>query len=85
MSDAPEKTGDGTNALARLTVPLLASLSLGLAPFVPEPHIFGKLRWLAGGAHGMATMDWLDLCFHGAPWVWLAVELMVVAWRRLRP
>ncbi len=84
MSAAPDKSGVEPNALSRVGTPLLASLSLGLAPFVPEPHIVGKLRWVAGGAHGMTSLDWMDLCFHGAPWVWLAVELALVAWRRLR-
>ena len=46
-------------------------LTLGLAPFVPEPHIWGKLRWVAGGAHGMGPMDWFDLVFHGLPWLLL--------------
>ena len=50
---------------------LLASLTLGLAPFVPEPHIVGKLQWVLGGATGMQLMDWGDLLFHGAPWVLL--------------
>ena len=59
-----------------LVGPLLASLSLGLAPFVPEPHLVGKLRWVAGGAQGMGAMDWFDLALHGAPWVWLAVTLV---------
>ena len=40
---------------------LVLSLFLGLAPFVPEPHLVGKLRWVAGGAVGMAPMDWLDM------------------------
>jgi hypothetical protein len=47
----------------------IASLTLGLAPFVPEPHIFGKLRWLWGGAVGMQSMDWFDLALHGIPWL----------------
>ena len=55
----------------RLLVPALASLTLGLAPFTPEPHVVGKLRWVLGGAHGMAGADWFDLALHGAPWVWL--------------
>lgn len=50
---------------------LLASLTLGLAPFVPEPHIMGKLRWILGGANGMELMDWMDFLMHGAPWLWL--------------
>ena len=46
-------------------------LLLGLAPFFPEPHIWGKIRWVAGGAVGMEPMDWLDLLWHGAPWILL--------------
>lgn len=48
---------------------LLLSLTLGLAPFTPEPHLFGKIRWVAGGAEGMGLMDWFDLLMHGTPWV----------------
>ncbi|MDO8368230.1 MAG: hypothetical protein Q7T20_15630 [Saprospiraceae bacterium] len=50
---------------------ILACLLLGLAPFVPEPHLLGKLRWVAGGAVGMQAMDWFDLAWHGLPWVLL--------------
>ena len=62
-----------------LTLPMLASLTLGLAPFVPEPHLVGKLRWVAGGAVGMQPLDWGDLALHGAPWVWLAVAAIRLA------
>jgi hypothetical protein len=54
-----------------LLMPLLASLTLGLAPFAPEPHVLGKIRWVLGGAKGMQMMDWGDLIMHGAPWIWL--------------
>lgn len=64
---------------ARLLMPLLASLTLGLAPFVPEPHLVGKIRWVLGGADGMALVDWGDLAMHGAPWVWLGVTAVSVA------
>lgn len=50
---------------------LLACLTLGLAPFIPEPHVWGKLRWVAGGAVGMKPIDWFDLLMHGLPWVLL--------------
>ena len=50
---------------------LLACLTLGLAPYAPEPHIWGKLRWLAGGGAGMRLMDWFDLLLHGLPWLLL--------------
>lgn len=56
-----------------LLVPAFLCVALGLAPFSPEPHIVGKLRWVAGGAVGMGAMDWFDLLLHGAPFVWLAV------------
>jgi len=56
---------------------LLFCLSLGLAPFFPEPHIWGKLRWIAGGAVGMQPMDWLDTLFHGLPWI-LLTRLIVI-------
>lgn len=63
--------------------PVLASLSLGLAPFGAEPHVWGKLRWVAGGAEGMGAMDWFDLAMHGAPWLWLAIALALAAKRRM--
>lgn len=50
---------------------LVACLTLGLAPFFPEPHIWGKLKWIWGGAVGMQAMDWFDVAFHGWPWVLL--------------
>jgi hypothetical protein len=55
--------------------PLLLSLTLGLAPFVPEPHIWGKIKWIAGGAVGMQFMDWVDVVQHGFPFVWLIIAL----------
>ena len=64
----------------------MACLTLGLAPFVPEPHLVGKIRWVAGGAVGMQAMDWLDLALHGAPFVWLVVAVVrEVRSRRARP
>lgn len=65
------------NRLSRLAFPLLAALTLGLAPFFPEPHVLGKLRWVAGGAVGMGAVDWFDLVLHGAPWVWLLVAAVL--------
>ncbi|CAL2059466.1 hypothetical protein [Tenacibaculum sp. 190524A05c] len=54
---------------------LIASLSLGLAPF-KEPHILGKLKWIAGGNafrgnDAMKFMDWFDTFLHGMPWILL--------------
>ena len=48
-------------------MPLLFCLTLGLAPYTPEPHIVGKLRWLWGGAQGMQALDWLIWSCTGSP------------------
>lgn len=50
---------------------LLLCLTLGLAPFSPEPHIWGKLKWLFGGGKGMQLIDWFDIFLHGSPFVLL--------------
>jgi len=68
----------------RYALPLIASLTLGLAPFVPEPHLWGKLRWLLGGAGGMGASDWFDLLMHGAPWLWLAATAVTDIAGRVR-
>lgn len=56
---------------------LLLCLTIGLAPFTPEPHLWGKLRWVAGGALGMQPTDWFDLALHGFPWVLLLRLLLL--------
>lgn len=66
-----------TRRKSNLTLAFLAALTLGLAPFTPEPHIVGKLRWVAGGASGMQLMDWFDLVLHGTPFLWLIFELIM--------
>ena len=56
---------------------LLVSLTLGLAPFSPEPHVVGKLRWVLGGAAGMSVVDWLDLLLHLTPWLLLLYAVLI--------
>ena len=56
---------------------VLFCATLGLAPFVPEPHIVGKVRWILGGAHGMQLVDWFDFLMHGLPFFLLARYLVV--------
>ena len=60
---------------SNLATALVLSLTLGLAPFVPEPHLLGKINWVLGGGNGMAAMDLFDLFLHGAPWLWLLYSL----------
>ncbi len=56
---------------------ILLCLTLGLAPFLPEPHIWGKLKWIAGGAEGMQAADWFDVLFHGLPFI-LLLRLLIL-------
>lgn len=56
---------------------ILLCLTLGLAPFFPEPHIWGKIRWIVGGANGMAFMDWFDVLLHGFPFI-LLIRLIIL-------
>jgi len=67
-------TNQKINSWLRMAV--VGTLTLGLAPFFPEPHILGKIRWIIGGAVGMQTIDWLDFLFHGAPW-FLLIGLII--------
>lgn len=55
---------------------VLISLTLGLAPFTPEPHVWEKLKMLAAGELTQ-PIDIFDLVMHGAPWVLLILKLVV--------
>jgi hypothetical protein len=57
---------------------LLVSLTLGLAPFVPEPHVWQKLKMLADGSLNK-PIDIFDLILHGTPWVLLLLKLYRVS------
>ncbi len=47
---------------------LVGIATLGLAPFVPEPHIWEKLKMLAAGTL-VKPLDVFDLVYHAIPWV----------------
>lgn len=72
------------NLKRNILLALIASLTLGLAPFKPEPHIWGKLKWIAGGADGMELMDYWDTFIHGAPWVALILFLFLFLIRNFK-
>lgn len=60
---------------------LIASLTLGLAPFNP-PHIWGKIQWILGGnafsgKDAMQTQDWFDVLLHGTPWILLLISILL--------
>jgi hypothetical protein len=62
-----------------LVISIIGCSTLGLAPYSPEPHIIGKIKWVVGGANGMTSRDYFDLILHGTPWVILTVTLVVMA------
>lgn len=57
-----------------ITMAVLLALTLGLAPFTPEPHLFEKVRMLVQGTL-VKPVDIFDLLFHLAPWLLLAAKL----------
>lgn len=57
-----------------LGVILIPALFLGLAPFVPEPHLVEKIRMLANGELNR-PIDAFDLIMHGALPLALVVKL----------
>lgn len=61
----------------RLPIPvlLLAALTLGLAPFVPEPHVWEKLK-LLGAGDLVRPIDIFDLLLHATPWLLLGVRVV---------
>ena len=56
---------------------VMASLTLGLAPFFPEPHVWEKIRWLATGQPMDLPIYWFDFLMHGTPWLLLATSLIL--------
>jgi hypothetical protein len=57
---------------------LIIALTLGLSPFVPEPHLWEKLKMLANGTL-VKPIDILDLLLHATPWVLLGIKLYRMA------
>jgi hypothetical protein len=62
--------------LSKLPLPLLVvlCLTLGLAPFTPQPHLLEKLEMLVSGEL-VVPIDIFDLLLHGAPWMLLSLKL----------
>ena len=58
-----------------LSVLIILTILLGLAPFVPEPHIVEKLRMLSQGTL-RKPIDIFDLFYHAAPFILLIIKLI---------
>ncbi len=54
-------------------IALALCATLGLAPFIPEPHIWEKLKLLAAGTL-TRPVDIFDLALHGLPWLLLLAK-----------
>jgi hypothetical protein len=59
-----------------LSLLIVLCLSLGLAPFAPEPHLLEKLRMLASGEL-TELIDIFDLMLHATPWLLLIIKLLL--------
>jgi len=71
------------NWIDRLTLGtvVLIALTLGLAPFVPEPHVWEKLKMLMDGSLAK-PIDIFDLFLHGTPWILLILKLVRLGMQR---
>jgi hypothetical protein len=59
-----------------LSILIVLCLTLGLAPFTPEPHLWEKLKMLASGEL-TEPLDIFDLLLHGTPWSLLTIKLFL--------
>lgn len=60
-------------------LPLIAiSVLLGLAPFIPEPHLVEKLKMLVNG-HLNRPVDMFDLLLHGGPLLILMLKIIRIS------
>ncbi|HHB92419.1 MAG TPA: RND transporter [Thioploca sp.] len=55
---------------------IIGSLTLGLAPFVPEPHLLEKLRMLFQG-NLIRPIDIFDLIMHGTLPLLLLLKIII--------
>ena len=60
---------------------ILACLTLGLAPLLPEPHLWEKLKMLSAGTL-TKPIDIFDLFWHAWPWLLLLAKLIRMALTR---
>jgi len=66
-----------------LALALLLGLGLGLSPFFPEPHLWEKLKMLAGGDLTRAV-DIFDLLYHAVPMALMLAKLARLVWLQTR-
>jgi hypothetical protein len=66
--------------LDKISLPIIGILvvTLGLAPYLPQPHVVEKLVMLFAGELKRA-IDIFDLLLHGTPWLLLILKLVRLA------
>lgn len=64
-----------------LAVLIVAALLLGPAPFLPEPHLWEKLKMLSAGSL-QRPLDWFDLFWHALPLLLLVLKMLRLLQRR---
>jgi len=64
--------------LVPLPIVIVLCLTLGLAPFSPQPHIWEKLRMLFEGTL-VNPVDIFDLLMHSFPFILLGLKLVMPA------
>lgn len=52
---------------------IIICITLGLAPFSPEPHVIEKLKMLISGGL-IKPLDIFDFVLHGTPWILLGLK-----------
>ena len=67
--------GSPQKNISTLLIPIIMCTTLGLAPFVPEPHIIKQINNILQGTFNK-PLDWFDLLMHGAPWLYLIYSII---------
>ena len=68
----PSKMIGSLDSMKKIQIALMASLTLGLAPFL-TPSSLEAISKFGTHSRPMETMDWVDILMHGTPWVLLIV------------
>ncbi|MFZ1813626.1 MAG: hypothetical protein WBO55_03900 [Rhizobiaceae bacterium] len=55
---------------------IIACLTLGLAPFFPEPHLWEKLKMLVAGTL-VKPLDIFDMLMHATPFIIALVKFVM--------
>jgi hypothetical protein len=66
-------------------VVLILCVTLGLSPYLPEPHLVNRFQWAYYGGKGMHLLDYLDLLLHASPFFLLLRLVFLFIYNKLVP